>query len=63
MKSDKEKYSYMLGISKPNVQGYANYIVTYCPSATGLRNMLQKIGRLMNELELQLNTGKQNLWF
>ena len=37
---DKEKYDCMLSITKPNVQAYADDIVLYYPSVSGLREML-----------------------
>ena len=64
MEIDKEKYGRMLNITKLNVAAYANDIVIYCPTACGLRELLQKMEKLLNEFELQVNTGKkQKLWF
>ena len=58
MEVNKVKYGCMLGITKLNVRAYADNIVMYCPTTWGLRELQQKMEKLMNELELQVNTGK-----
>ena len=58
---EKENHGCKLGFTKLSVKAYANDIVKYYPSVSGLRESLLKLGRLMNELELQINTGKSNV--
>ena len=57
MEEDNEKYVCMLSITKPYVQAYADNFVIYCHSASSLREMLQKMGRLMIEFQLKVNIG------
>ena len=57
MEDDNEKYGSMLSTTELNVQAYADNLVIYCPSASSLREILQKMGRLMIEIKLKVNTG------
>lgn len=47
-----------IGINKSNIQAYADDIVIYSPTASGLQVMLDKIGNLVGELKLELNVNK-----
>jgi len=54
-------YSCLLGINKMNIQAYADDMVVYCPSASGLRLLLQKLEILLCEHNLLLNTSKTKI--
>lgn len=55
-----EPYGCELGICKMNIQAYADDIVVFCPSATGLRKLLSRLEGLLltNELEVNVNKTK-----
>ena len=53
-----EPYGCKLGIFKQNCQAYADDLVLYCPSATGLRILLREVEQLMTEHKLCVNTDK-----
>ena len=47
-----------IGISKMNVLGYADDIVVFAPTSTGLRELLENMEGLVSDLELAINVAK-----
>ena len=47
-----------IGISKMNVQGYADDIVVFAPTSSGLRELLVNMERLISDVELAINVAK-----
>ena len=55
---NRERPGCYLGIQKMNIQAYADDIVLYCPTSSGLRELLQIFARKVNEHELVINFDK-----
>ena len=58
LKVSKLPYACRLGISKLNIQAYADEIVVLCPSATGLKVILSVLQGLMDSHFLCINCSK-----
>lgn len=56
-----EPFGCQLGLSRLNVQAYADDIVLFCPSLTGLRCLTNKISNLLDLHGLVVNVGKTKL--
>ena len=54
----KEPYGCYLGINRINIQAYADDIVIFCPSASGLRHLLAKFSSLACQHNLIVNSTK-----
>ena len=57
----KENYGCFLGITKMNIQGYADDLVIFCPTAGGLRKLLHKFETMANAHCLEINTSKTKI--
>ena len=55
---DRERPGCYLGIQKMNTQAYADDIILYSPTSSGLRELLQIFARKINEHELVINFKK-----
>lgn len=53
-----EPYGCWHGLTKVNIQAYADDIVVFCPSSTGLRVLLQKVEISLSKHALILNNAK-----
>ena len=47
-----------MGISKANVQAYADYLVLLSPTSSGLKKLIDYLSDLLDIHELEINTDK-----
>ena len=57
----RQDHGCFLGITKINSQAYADDFVIFCPSAGGLRTLLQKFGIMARQHCLEINSSKTKI--